>query len=146
MQPQTITSPLKQDFMNFLIRLGKIFSNMSIVLVLLCLCGIFSFVGTAIVILICVYIIIITVGTIFIINPDFFSLFTNVVEVTGEISIFFLENFYIFAGLTIATSILSLILLVLDRRTKHVARIVLSSVVLAVALICLIVIAVGVAG
>lgn len=135
MEKNTTRVFAKNDFKNFLVRLGKIFSNMSILFLIISICGLFSFVSVAFVCLTGVVIIIITVGTIFIINPNFGSLFMSAIDISNKISMFFLENFYIFAGITLATAIISLVILVLDRRTKHTARIVTSSIVIGIAVI-----------
>ena len=135
MEEHTALVSTKNDFKNFLVRLGKIFSNMSILFLIISICGLFSFVSLAFVFLTGAVIIVITVGTIFIINPNFGSLFMSAVDVSSKVSIFFLENFYIFAGVTLATAVVSLVLLVLDRRTKHTARIVTSSIVIGIAVI-----------
>ena len=135
MEKNTTRLFAKNDFKNFLVRLGKIFSNMSILFLIISICGLFSFVSLAFVFLTGAVIIVITVGTIFIINPNFGSLFMSAVDVSSKVSIFFLENFYIFAGVTLATAVVSLVLLVLDRRTKHTARIVTSSIVIGIAVI-----------
>ena len=93
MEEHTALVSTKNDFKNFLVRLGKIFSNMSILFLIISICGLFSFVSVAFVCLTGVVIIVITVGTIFIINPNFGSLFMSAVDVSSKISTFFLENF-----------------------------------------------------
>lgn len=136
------TSPLlKNDLREFSIRLGKIFSNISILALLLCFSGILSFVATAFILLIGLVIIILSIGTIFVLVPNYFDILMSTSEVSVKISAFFLENFYIFASIAIVGAVLSLILLLLDKRNKHIARIVISSVVIAVVIITIIVVA-----
>lgn len=136
------TSPLlKNDLREFSIRLGKIFSNISILALILCFSGILSFVATAFILLIGLVIIILSIGTIFAIIPNYFDILMSTSEVSVKISAFFLENFYIFASIAIVGAVLSLILLLLDKRNKHIARIVISSVVIAVVIITIIVVA-----
>ena len=65
-------------------------------------------------------------------------------KISASISGFFLQNFYIFASIAIVGSILSLVLLLLDKRTKHTGRIVVSSIVIAIVVITIIVFALGV--
>ena len=134
----------KNDFFNFLIRLGKIFSNISILSLILCFCGVISFAATAFILLIGLTIIILSIGTIFIVVPNYFEIIMSASQISAKISAFFLENFYIFVSVAIVGSILSLVLLLLDKRTKHTARIVVSSIVIAVAIITIIVFALGV--
>ncbi len=134
----------KNDFFNFLIRLGKIFSNISILSLILCFCGVISFAATAFILLIGLTIILLSIGTIFIVVPNYFEIIMSASQISAKISAFFLENFYIFVSVAIVGSILSLVLLLLDKRTKHTARIVVSSIVIAVAIITIIVFALGV--
>lgn len=144
MQNLHTTQTLKNDFKEFLIRLGKIFSNISILALLLCISGILSFVATAFILLIGLVVIILSVGTIFAIVPNYFDILMSTSEVSAKISAFFLENFYIFASIAIIGATLSLVLLLLDKRTKHIGRIVISSIVIAIVIIAIIVVATGV--
>ena len=141
MQNSHTTPLLRNDLKEFLIRLGKIFSNISILALLLCFSGILSFAATAFILLIGLAIIILSVRTIFVIVPNYFDILMSTSEVSLKISAFFLENFYIFASIAIVGAVLSLILLLLDKRNKHIARIVISSVVIAVVIITIIVVA-----
>lgn len=141
MQNSHTTPLLRNDLKEFLIRLGKIFSNISILALLLCFSGILSFVATAFILLIGLAIIILSVGTIFVIVPNYFDILMSTSEVSVKISAFFLENFYIFASIAIIGAILSLVLLLLDKRTKHIGRIVISSIVIAIVIIAIIVVA-----
>ncbi len=134
----------KNDFKCFLIRLGKIFSNISIFSLILCFCGILSFVATAFILLIGLTIILLTIGTIFIVVPNYFEIITSASQISAKISAFFLENFYIFVLIAIVGAILSLVLLLLDKKTKHTGRIVVSSIVISIAIITIIVFALGV--
>ena len=136
------TNPLlRNDLKEFLIRLGKIFSNISILALLLCFSGILSFVATAFILVIGFVVIILSIGTIFVIVPNYFDILMSTSEVSAKISVFFLENFYIFASIAIIGAILSLVLLLLDKRTKHIGRIVISSIVIAIVIIAIIVVA-----
>ena len=140
MQNSHTTPLLRNDLKEFLIRLGKIFSNISILALLLCFSGILSFVATAFILLIGLVVIILSIGTIFVIVPNYFDILMSTSEVSVKISAFFLENFYIFASIAIIGAILSLVLLLLDKRTKHIGRIVISSIVIAIVIIAIIVV------
>lgn len=140
MQNSHTTPLLRNDLKEFLIRLGKIFSNISILALLLCFSGILSFVATAFILLIGLVVIILSIGTIFAIIPNYFDILMSTSEVSVKISAFFLENFYIFASIAIIGAILSLVLLLLDKRTKHIGRIVISSIVIAIVIIAIIVV------
>lgn len=139
------TTPLpKNDFKELLIRLGKIFSNISIFALILCFTGILSFVATAFIYFIGLSIIILSIGAIFAFVPNYFDILTSAAEISSKISAFFLKNFYIFASVAIVGAIISLILLLLDKRTKHTGRIVISSIVIAIIIIAIIIVATGV--
>lgn len=144
MQNSHTTPLLRNDLKEFLIRLGKIFSNISILALLLCFSGILSFVATAFILLIGLVVIILSIGTIFAFVPNYFDILMSTSEVSAKISAFFLENFYIFASIAIIGAALSLVLLLLDKRTKHIGRIVISSIVIAIVIIAIIVVAAGV--
>ena len=144
MQNSHTTTLLRNDLKEFLIRLGKIFSNISILALLLCFSGILSFAATAFILLIGFVVIILSIGTIFAFVPNYFDILMSTSEVSVKISAFFLENFYIFASIAIIGAILSLVLLLLDKRTKHIGRIVISSIVIAIVIIAIIVVATGV--
>lgn len=139
------TTPLPiNDFKTFLVRLGKIFSNISIFALLLCFSGMLSFVATALILLIGLAVIILSLGSIFALVPHYFDNLMSATEISSKISAFFLENFYIFASVAIVGAVLSLVLLLTDRRTKHTGRIVVSSVVIAIVVIAIVVAASGV--
>lgn len=131
----------KMELKNFLIRLGKIFSNLSIFMLVLCLCGILSFIFTGFIFLVGIVIIIVTLGTIFAISPNYFDQLTVAMNVSSSISSFFSNNSLIFAGLTILFAILSIVLLLFDKQTKHKGRIGLSIFILIVALLMILAIA-----
>ena len=81
----------KNDFFNFLIRLGKIFSNISILSLILCFCGVISFAATAFILLIGLTIIILSIGTIFIVVPNYFEIIMSASQISAKISAFFLD-------------------------------------------------------
>lgn len=144
MQQEHTAPIIKSDLKNFLVRLGKIFSNISIFALVLCFCGILSFIATAFILLIGFIIILLSIGTIFAVVPNYFDILMSASKISANISDFFLQNFYIFVSIAVIGAIASLVLLLLDKKTKHTARIVVSSAVIAVALISIIVVATGV--
>ena len=133
----------KEELTSFLTRLGKIFSNISIVALLLCLAGILSFVSTAIILLIGLALILLTIGVIFLYIPDYFEKLMKVSNISAQVSAFFMQNFAWFAVVSIIGAVVSLILLSLDRTTRHTGRIVLSSCVIGVVIITVIVFLAG---
>ncbi len=144
MDNSNIPSTFKYDFLSFCIRMGKIFSNMSIICLVLCFVGVVSFISTAIILLIGLTLILVTIGTIFVLVPNYWDKLTSASRISAEISSFFLEHASLFITLTIILSIISLILLLVDRRERPVARIVISSIVVVLAIIVAIIIALGV--
>ena len=142
MQKQTTLA--NNYFKSFLTRLGKIFSNISIFSLILCLCGFLSFVSIIFIFLIGAIAIIFTLGFIFMIAPNFMDSLGNAIKISASLSQFFLNNLYIFASITIICSIISLILLLVDKRQKHTARVILSILVIAVATLIIVVFALGV--
>ena len=135
METPKTTSSAKFEFLSFCVRLGKIFSNLSIIFIILCFAGVLSFVSTAFILLIGFTLIIMTLGTIFVLVPNYWDGLTNASQISSKISMFFLENSILFISLAIGFAVISLIFLLLDKRERPVARIVISSIVIVIALI-----------
>lgn len=135
METSKTTSSAKFEFLSFCVRLGKIFSNLSIIFIILCFAGVLSFVSTAFILLIGFTLIIMTLGTIFVLVPNYWDGLTNASQISSKISMFFLENSILFISLAIGFAVISLIFLLLDKRERPVARIVISSIVIVIALI-----------
>ena len=144
METPKTTSSAKYEFLSFCTRLGKIFSNLSIIFLILCFAGVLSFVSTAFILLIGLMLIIMTLGTIFVMVPNYWDGLTNASQISSNISMFFLENSTLFISLAIGFAVISLIFLLIDKRERPVARIVISSIVVAIAIISMIVIISGV--
>ena len=127
----------------FAVRAGKIFSNLSVAALVLCLCGLLSAAAVVLFVFIAIIVVIITLGTIFVMEPDFFDKMMSAANVTAQITMFFMENFYIFASVAVGGAALSLVLLLTDRYARHTGRVVVSSVVLVFAVIVIAVFAAG---
>lgn len=113
-------------------RLGKIFFNMSIPMLLLSVM-VFS---AILVLVIALLIVLATLGTIFVIVPDFWQ---NVVDGTGiasDIANFLFVNGVTFSAVTAVLAALAVILLALDRKQRHPVRITFACIILVVALFC----------
>ena len=134
----------KMEFNNFGIRLGKIFFNLAIFLLIFCICGTLSILSTAFLFLIGVVVTIITAGTIFIFAPNFCNSIFAGMNATANFFSFVIGNAYIFLSIVMALSIASIVILALDRQNKHTSRIVVASIVLVVALLMMIFVATGV--
>ena len=144
MKELSTTMPVKTEIKNFIVRLGIIFSNISIFSLILCYFGILSFISTAFILLVGLVIIVLTIGTIFIIVPDYFNIFMSVTDISAKVSAFFLDNFYLFISITILPSILSLILILLNKQTRYIGRIIFSVIIVIIAMFTIIIIAMGV--
>lgn len=144
MKELSTTMPVKTEIKNFIVRLGIIFSNISIFSLILCYFGILSFISTAFILLVGLVIIVLTIGTIFIIVPDYFNIFMSVTDISAKVSAFFLDNFYLFISITILSSILSLILIFLSKQTRYIGRIIFSVIIVIIAMFTIIIIAMGV--
>lgn len=143
MKELSTTMPVKTEIKNFIVRLGIIFSNISIFSLILCYFGILSFISTAFILLVGLVIIVLTIGTIFIIVPDYFNIFMSVTDISAKVSAFFLDNFYLFISITILSSILSLILILLNKQTRYIGRIIFSVIIVIIAMFTIIIIAMG---
>lgn len=134
----------KMEFNNFGIRLGKIFFNLAIFLLIFCICGTLSILSTAFLFLIGVVVTILSAGTIFIFAPNFWDSILAGMNATANFFSFVIGNAYIFLPIVMALSIASIVILALDRQNKHTSRIVVASIVLVVALLMMIFVASGV--
>ena len=141
---QAHTTPTKNaELKTFGRRMGKIFSNLLIFTLILCLCALLSFLSVVFVWLFGIVLIILTVGTIFAMVPDYFSRLSSASNVTSNIAEFFFDNFYIFVSLCLVCAIASIVLLALDKQNKHTGRIVLSSLAIVICIILIIIYATG---
>ena len=134
----------KMEFNDFGIRLGKIFFNLAIFLLIFCICGTLSILSTAFLFLIGVVVTILSAGTIFIFAPNFWDSIFAGMNATANFFSFVIGNAYIFLSIVMALSIASIVILALDRQNKHTSRIVVASIVLVVALLMMIFVASGV--
>ena len=117
-------------------RLGKIFFNMSIPMLLLSVMAVLSVFSAILVLVIALLIVLATLGTIFVIVPDFWQ---NVVDGTGiasDIANFLFVNGVTFSAVTSVLAALAVILLALDRKQRHPVRITFACIILVVALFC----------
>lgn len=135
--------PLTPGLQPFSTRLAKIFSNAAIIFLLICICGMLSFVASALIFLFGAIATIVTVGTIFIYSPNFWDNIIALVKKSAELSGALLNNFYIFFAISVVLAIASIILLALDKQIKHTGRIVVNSIVLFVMIICLFIMLAG---
>ena len=129
----------KRELGCFSLRLGKIFFNLSIFFLVLCICGILSLISTVVMIVFGIVVTLATLGTVFVIMPNFWSNLISGINIAGNVSEFLMSNFYIFASIAVACSILSIIISALDKQNKHKGKIVIASIVLAVTIVSIII-------
>ena len=132
------------QFQNFGLRIAKIFTNLSVFCLVLCLCGILSFVATAFVLVIGFTLIIVTIGTIFIMVPNYWSILTSATNISVSVADFFLTNWYYFIALAFVLSIISIVIFALDKQQKHTSRIVINSVIMVFVAILMVILLSGV--
>lgn len=119
----------------FLVRLGKIFFNLSVLFLVLSFCGVLSFFLTAFTFLIGVLVTIVTLGTVFSFAPDFWSNLLSGTAFFADLANFFLQYRLVFAGVSVAAAVAAIVLLSLDRREKHAARTVFAAIFIVLSLI-----------
>lgn len=123
----------------YLTRFGKIMSNYSIAGLCVMAAIIFSTIFTGLYYVLGIFfafaVIIFTVGTIFITVPDFFSRVAGGGEALVMLSAKAFQIFPYALGVTFVTSIISLVLLCLQKEKRSVPRIVASSIILALTII-----------
>lgn len=115
-------------------KFGVLFSNLSIVCLVFCVLALFTVILLPIIWLLGFMLIIVTVGFIFAIFPDYWSKLeglTNTMNTLGEI---LLKIGPYVAGAGIAMSILAIVLLALDKNKKNTGKIV-STVIVCVLLV-----------
>lgn len=145
MNDMNITTPSAKIVSRmFLTRVGKICSNLSIILIAVSLLGMVSFIATALIFLFGVVVILLSIGTIFAYVPNFFDYILSGVQYSASVASFFLQYWYAFLPVGIALAAISLVLLATDKNSRHTGRIVISSIVVGIALLSIIVLAVGV--
>ena len=125
-------------------RLGRILCNVSIVGLCVLTAGLLSALLVVFYALFVIVAIILTLGIIFVYYPDILSSIGNVGEVLNPFLTFMGNNLFLIIGITIGTSILSLILMIIDKKHADGVRIGISSFVCAVVLIIAVVAIAGV--
>lgn len=141
---KSITPPAKSLSAMYLVHLGLIFSNLAIVCVII---GFISFVS--ILLQIAVFIVLLlgllcTLGLILVYVPNYMQLFQSSTEFLASVTeiVVKIAPYILIVG--IACSVISIILLALDKYNSHMGRIVFSAIILVVTIIVLICLFAGV--
>ena len=136
--------PISIELSRFTNRLGIIFSNIAIFALILSYMGFFSFLTIAFLILIAGILIILSLGTIFIMIPNFGDFFSSSIKIAANISTFFLDHTYLFTTITLVLAIASFIFFFFDKKNRQIGRMICSVFVCLLALIAIFIMKVGV--
>lgn len=141
---KSVTPPAKSLSAMYLVHLGQIFSNLSIVCVII---GMISFIS--ILLQITVFFVLLlgllcTLGLILLYVPNYMQLFQKSADFLGSITavVVKIAPYVLIVGIVCA--IISIVLLAIDRYNSHMGRIVFSSIILAITVVILICIFTGV--
>ena len=136
---QAITPPAKMTAKMYLIRCGKILFALSLIMTIISILPSFSLLLIAGYILFWFIVVICSLGTIFVTNPEFAGSITSVTDNLANITTALLDASYYLLPLAIVAGVCSIIFLVTDKTDKHIPRIVFSSIFIAIAVILLII-------
>lgn len=148
-QNQNLVVPKKELSQMYISHTGIILSNLSIVAFCVSLAalfaGFFTALFTTFYIILWFVILIFSVGTVFVIIPNYFSYLTKSSEFLNNFRFDVFINIVKYAlPVFIATSILSIVLLSLDKHRNHKGRIIFSSVVLGLLVVMFLILIIGV--
>ena len=149
--PQSITPPVGVAANMYLLRFGRIFSNLSFLSLFLFLASlvtpIFSLLVPTVLLLAIIFIVVITLGTVFATAPKLISSMWDLLSNSGEFIekvngfMFKITPYVVIACL--ALSIISIVLFSVNKQEKIVWRIVFSSILAVGSLITLIILIAG---
>ena len=123
---------------SYLTHLGLILSNLSILFLILTIVTFFVVFIPVLYYLIIIAIIPLTIGTVFIVFPNYFSLFTKGADIINALTPVIEKASPLFLALTAITLVVSTILLLVDKKERHTGRLVYSFSIFAVVLVALI--------
>ena len=126
------------------VHLGKIFSNLSIVFVVISLASLVTVIATGLMFLFGLILIIISLGTVFIYIPNYFDMLLSGTEFMGGVAGFLNQFWPVLTPLAIVLAGVSIVLLAMDKHERHTGRIVLSSIIVGIAVLTLILLIAGV--
>ena len=141
---KTITPPAKTMARLYSVHLGKIFSNLSIVFVVIGLASLVTVIATGLMFLFGLILIIMSLGTVFLYIPNYFDMLLSGTEFMGGVAGFLNQFWPVFTPLAIVLAGVSIVLLAMDKHERHTGRIVLSSIIVGIAVLTLILLIAGV--
>lgn len=125
--------------MMYSVRLGKILFNLSIVCLILCGATLATALATGVIFIFGLIFIILSLGTVFVYFPNYFDALLSSGDFFAKISSFLLQAFPYLIAIGIIGAIASIVFLALDKNEKHVARITIASIILALSVVIVIV-------
>lgn len=125
--------------MMYSVRLGKILFNLSMVCLILCAATLATALATGIIFIFGLIFMIVSLGTVFVYFPNYFDAVLSSGDFFAKISGFLLQAFPYLISIGILSAIASIVFLALDKNEKHIARITIASIVLALSVIIVIV-------
>ena len=135
----SITPPCKMAAKMYMVRLGKILFGLSLIALIVSILPTVSFLMIAAYFLVWVIIVIFSLGTIFVTNPDFANSLISGTDFLANVTTTLHEASLYLLPFTIIATILAITFLALDKTDRHVARITFASIFLAIAIIMLII-------
>lgn len=127
----------------YMSRMGKIFSNISIVSLVLLICAILTPLLNVLLYILGFMLILVTVGAIFAVVPNYWQLFMPFVSGSSTFSGNLLNLIPYILIVGIVTAIVSSILLFLDKKNKHKGRIIYTIVIGVILVVALLVVLLG---
>lgn len=127
----------------YLTRLGVILSNLSIVALAISLSSIVTVVATMFTMIFGFMLMIISVGTVFIIIPNYWHRLISSAEVIGKVNEVIFKIWPAITIVGIVSAVASIICLCFDKTRSHIARIVVSGVVIACIVIFALIMIIG---
>ena len=143
MNDKKIKQPLSDMACMHFSHLGKVLSNLSIFFVVISFSSLLTFIIYPVFFMLWLFIAIVTLGMVFIINPEYGAIFTKGTEIFSDIINFLGPILPYSFGLAFVSSVLSIIFLSLDKNEKHWGRIVTSAIFLGITVIGFIVLIAG---
>ncbi len=134
-----VETPAKVLTSMYFSRFAIILSNLSLVCVILSFASAVTVMISWLVWLVGLSLIAVTLGIILLMFPGYWDGLMNSSEVLSKVSAFLMQYWPIISGLGVISAIVSIVLLACDKTKNHTARIVFSSIVLALMVVAVIV-------
>ncbi len=128
----------------YMTRLGVILSNISIVCLVICFFSVVSVIAYGLMFVLGLALIVLTLGIIFVVIPDYWNKLLASGEVFGKLAEAVFAAAPYLAGIGIACAAASIVLLLTDKHRSHTGRIVISSVILIIIVLFVAVLIAGV--